>query len=55
VVSRVAGRLITGPLGFFLAGVLDVGLILVAYARWRMTQRSRARRGNRRRILTPPS
>jgi len=29
----------TGPLAFFLAGVVDVTLLLVAYARWRMTQR----------------
>jgi hypothetical protein len=26
-------------LAFFVAGVLDVGLLLVAYARWRVTQR----------------
>jgi hypothetical protein len=39
VVSRVAARLITGPLAFFLAGVLDVTLLLVAYSRWRMAQR----------------
>ncbi|HTX07173.1 MAG TPA: hypothetical protein VME22_01100 [Solirubrobacteraceae bacterium] len=39
MVSRVSGRLVTGPLAFFLAGVVDVGLLLVAYARWRATQR----------------
>jgi hypothetical protein len=39
VISRVAGRLVTGPLAFFLAGVLDVGLMLVAYTRWRVARR----------------
>jgi hypothetical protein len=39
VISRVAGRLVTGPLAFFLAGILDVGLLLIAYARWRVARR----------------
>jgi hypothetical protein len=39
VASRVAGRLITGPLAFFLAGVIDVAVMVVVYARWRAAQR----------------
>ncbi|HYB27088.1 MAG TPA: hypothetical protein VEF89_10785 [Solirubrobacteraceae bacterium] len=39
MVSRVAGRLVTGSAAFFLAGVFDVTLLLVAYARWRMARR----------------
>jgi hypothetical protein len=39
MVSRLAGRLVTGPLAFFLAGLIDVGLLLAAYARWRVAQR----------------
>jgi hypothetical protein len=39
VVSRIAGRLVTGPLAFFLAGVVDVSLMLVLYLRWRAAQR----------------
>jgi hypothetical protein len=50
VVSRVAGRLVTGPLAFFFAGAVDVALMLVLYARWRAAQR-RAARGS----ATPPS
>jgi hypothetical protein len=47
VLSRVAARLVTGPLAFFLAGVLDVSLLLIAYARWRLAQRrSTARTGD---------
>jgi hypothetical protein len=42
VISRVSGRLVTGPLAFFLAGVLDVSLLLIAYARWRVARRVRA-------------
>jgi hypothetical protein len=38
-VSRIAGRLVTGPLAFFLAGVVDVSLMLVLYLRWRAAQR----------------
>jgi len=34
VLSRVAGRLITGPAAFFVAGVIDVCVLLVAYLRW---------------------
>jgi hypothetical protein len=37
--SRFAGRLLTGPLAFFLAGVIDVAVILVVYARWRAARR----------------
>jgi hypothetical protein len=39
VVSRIAGRLVTGPLAFFVAGAIDVALMLVIYARWRVAQR----------------
>jgi len=39
VLTRFAGRLVTGPLAFFLAGALDVGLLLFAYTRWRVAQR----------------
>jgi hypothetical protein len=46
VVSRVAGRLVTGPLTFLVAGVIDVALMLVLYVRWRAAQR---------RVLTRPS
>jgi hypothetical protein len=35
VVSRISGRLVTGPGAFFVAGVIDAGLLLVAYVRWR--------------------
>jgi hypothetical protein len=35
----MAGRLVTGPLAFFLAGVVDVAVMLVVYARWRAAQR----------------
>jgi hypothetical protein len=30
---------VTGPLAFFVAGVLDVGVLLAAYGRWRVAQR----------------
>ncbi|HJS93733.1 MAG TPA: hypothetical protein VJ741_05675 [Solirubrobacteraceae bacterium] len=42
MVSRVAGRLVTGPLAFFVAGAIDVALMLVLYARWRAAQRRAA-------------
>jgi hypothetical protein len=42
VLSRIGGRLVTGPAAFFVAGVLDVALMLVLYARWRVAQRRRA-------------
>ncbi|MBV8217124.1 MAG: hypothetical protein JO325_01560 [Solirubrobacterales bacterium] len=45
MLSRVAGRLVTGPGAFFVAGVIDVGLLLVAYLRWRVGVR-RATRGS---------
>jgi hypothetical protein len=31
--------LLTGPLAFFLAGLLDVAAMLVLYVRWRAAQR----------------
>jgi hypothetical protein len=43
VISRVAGRLVTGPLAFFVAGILDVGLMLAAYASWRVARRRASR------------
>jgi hypothetical protein len=39
VLSRVAGRLITGPGAFFVAGVIDATVLLVAYIRWRTGER----------------
>jgi len=39
VISRFAGRLVTGPVAFFVAGLIDVASMLVLYARWRMAQR----------------
>jgi hypothetical protein len=42
VISRVAGRLVTGPVAFFLAGLVDVSLALVLYLRWRSAQRRAA-------------
>jgi hypothetical protein len=42
VLSRIAGRALTGPAAFFVAGLIDVGLLLVVYVRWRITQRRRA-------------
>ena len=43
MLSRLAGRLVTSPVAFLLAGLVDVGLVLVTYVRWRLAQR-RARR-----------
>jgi hypothetical protein len=43
VVSRICGRLLTGPVAFFVAGTLDVALMLVLYTRWRIAQRKRRR------------
>jgi hypothetical protein len=40
VLSRIAGRLITGPGAFFVAGAIDVAVLLVAYIRWRARARS---------------
>jgi hypothetical protein len=39
VFSRVAGRLLTGPLAFFVAGVVDV----LAYAAGSLRRRMRSR------------
>jgi hypothetical protein len=39
----MAGRLLTGPLAFLVAGVIDVGLLLVAYLRWRAATRGATR------------
>jgi hypothetical protein len=43
MVSRLAGRLVTGPGAFLLAGAIDVGAILLLYLRWRVAQRRAAR------------
>jgi hypothetical protein len=34
---------VTGPLAFFVAGVIDVALMLVIYARWRVGRRRATR------------
>jgi len=39
MVERLAGRALTGPLAFLVAGLVDVSLLLVVYARWRIAQR----------------
>ena len=39
MVERLAGRALTGPVAFLVAGLVDVSLLLVVYARWRITQR----------------
>jgi hypothetical protein len=39
VLSRIAGRAVTGPAAFLLAGLIDVSMLLVLYARWRVAQR----------------
>jgi hypothetical protein len=41
VPSKLAGRAVTGPAAFFVAGLIDVSLLLVAYGRWRIAQRRR--------------
>jgi hypothetical protein len=41
MLTRLAGRAVTGPGAFLVAGLLEVSLLLVAYARWRMAQRRR--------------
>jgi hypothetical protein len=33
---------VTGPLAFFVAGAIDVAVMLVVYARWRAAQRRAA-------------
>ena len=39
MVERLAGRALTGPVAFLGAGLVDVSLLLVVYARWRIAQR----------------
>jgi len=41
MLTRLAGRAVTGPAAFLVSGLLDVSLLLVAYARWRTSQRRR--------------
>jgi hypothetical protein len=43
VLTRIAGRLVTGPGAFLLAGLIDVSLLLVAYLRWRAATRRATR------------
>lgn len=39
MVEQLAGRALTGPVAFLVAGLVDVSLLLVVYARWRIAQR----------------
>ena len=39
MLERLAGRALTGPVAFLVAGLVDVSLLLVVYARWRIAQR----------------
>jgi len=43
MLSRVAGRLVTGPGAFFVAGLIDVSVLFVAYLRWRAAARGATR------------
>jgi hypothetical protein len=43
VLSKLAGRLATGPGAFFIAGAIDVGAMFVVYLRWRAAQRRSGR------------
>jgi hypothetical protein len=47
MLPRVAGRVLTGPLGFLVAGVIDFAAMLVVHARRRAAQR--------RETVIPPS
>jgi hypothetical protein len=47
VFSRLAGRLVTGPGAFLVAGIVDVGALTLAYLRYVLAER----RGG----ATPPS
>ncbi|MGB0092022.1 MAG: hypothetical protein WBP81_05755 [Solirubrobacteraceae bacterium] len=44
MLSRIAGRIITGPLAFFLAGMIDVGAFALAALRKAMRDRVGSRR-----------
>ena len=39
MLEQLAGRAVTGPAAFLVAGVIDVSLLLLLYARWRLAQR----------------
>lgn len=41
MLARLAGRAVTGPVAFLIAGLIDVSLLLGVYARWRIAQRRR--------------
>jgi hypothetical protein len=41
MIERLAGRAVTGPLAFLAAGLVDVSLLVVMYARWRIGERRR--------------
>jgi hypothetical protein len=43
VLSRIAGRLVTGPGAFLVAGAIDFSLLIVAYVRWRAATRGAIR------------
>jgi hypothetical protein len=44
VLARLAGRALTGPIAFLVAGLIDISVLLVIYARWRIAQRQHGRR-----------
>jgi hypothetical protein len=43
MLARLAGRAVTGPVAFLVAGLIDVSVLLVIYARWRIAQRQHQR------------
>jgi hypothetical protein len=45
VLQRLAGRLVTGPIAFFVAGVLDIGTFVLLSLRERTRRRWRRWRG----------
>jgi hypothetical protein len=47
MLTRLAGRLVTSPVAFLLAGMVDVALVLVMYVRWRLARRRTRRAANR--------
>ena len=45
MLERLAGRAVTGPAAFLIAGLIDVSVLLVIYARWRIAERRRGPAG----------
>jgi hypothetical protein len=41
MLSRLAGRALTGPAAFLRTGLVDISLLLVVYLRWRIAERRR--------------